>query len=127
MHPPLLGNRLIDLHCKSISQNGFFVFLMTLELHVIQSLICFNLFNYYSLIFFPKTLKYWVGVQQGQSYFMGRRYPFSLGWPLFYSWCHNKNILWDRCFTLTSFAPHLFLLGWLKLNLALLLDQLRLA
>ena len=28
-----------------------------------------------------------------------------------------------RCFT---FAPHLFLLGWLKLNLALLLDQLRL-
>ena len=24
-------------------------------------------------------------------------------------------------------APHLFLLGWLKLNLALLLDQLRLA
>ena len=26
-----------------------------------------------------------------------------------------------------SFAPHLFLLGWLKLNLALLLDQLRLA
>ena len=26
-----------------------------------------------------------------------------------------------------SFAPHLFLVGWLKLNLALLLDQLRLA
>ena len=25
----------------------------------------------------------------------------------------------------TNFAPHLFLLGWLKLNLALLLDQLR--
>ena len=25
----------------------------------------------------------------------------------------------------TSFTPHLFLLGWLKLNLALLLDQLR--
>ena len=35
--------------------------------------------------------------------------------------------LWGRCFTSTSFAPHLFLLGWLKLNLALLLDQLRLA
>ena len=32
-----------------------------------------------------------------------------------------------RCFTLTSFAPHLFLLSWLKLNLALLLDQLGLA
>ena len=27
----------------------------------------------------------------------------------------------------TSFAPDLFLLGWLKMNLALLLDQLRLA
>ena len=26
-----------------------------------------------------------------------------------------------------SFAAHLFVLGWLKLNLALLLDQLRLA
>ena len=25
----------------------------------------------------------------------------------------------------TSFAPSLFLLGWLKLNLTLLLDQLR--
>ena len=27
----------------------------------------------------PKTLKYWVGVQQGQSYLMGRRYLLSLG------------------------------------------------
>ena len=40
---------------------------------------------------------------------------------------HNKNALWVRCFTLTNFAPHLFLLRWLKLNLVLLLDQLRLA
>ena len=32
-----------------------------------------------------------------------------------------------RCFTLTSFAPHIVLLGWWKLNLALLLNQLRLA
>ena len=39
----------------------------------------------------------------------------------------NKNSLWGRCFRSTSFAPHLFLLFWLKLNLALLLDQLRLA
>ena len=31
----------------------------------------------------PKTLKYWVGVQWGQSYLMGRRSLFSLGWPLF--------------------------------------------
>ena len=29
--------------------------------------------------------------------------------------------------TLTSFTAYLFVLGWLKLNLALLLDQLRLA
>ena len=43
----------------------------------------------------------------------------------FYPWLvtllvmsHNKNVLWGRCFTLmTSLAPHLFLLGWLKLNL----------
>ena len=39
-----------------------------------------------NLIFFirrliPKTLKYWVGVQQGQSYLMERRCLFSLGWP----------------------------------------------
>ena len=41
---------------------------------------------------------------------------------------HQKNALWGRCFiTSTSLAHHLFLLGWLKLNLILLLDQLRLA
>ena len=39
---------------------------------------------------------------------------------------HNKNTLWRRSFiTSTSFALHLFLLGWLKLNLISLLDQLR--
>ena len=37
---------------------------------------------------------------------------------------HDKNALWGRCLTLTSFAPHPFLLGWLKL---LLIDQLGLA
>ena len=31
----------------------------------------------------PETLKYWVGVQRGQSYLMGRRCLFSLGWPPF--------------------------------------------
>ena len=31
----------------------------------------------------PKTLKYWVGAQRGQSYLMGRRCLFSLGWPPF--------------------------------------------
>ena len=30
-----------------------------------------------------ETLKYWVGVQQGQSYLMGRRCLFSLGWQPF--------------------------------------------
>ena len=29
---------------------------------------------------FPETMKYWVGVQQGQSYLMGRMGLFSLGW-----------------------------------------------
>ena len=43
--------------------------------------------------------------------------------------CHpstDENALWGRCFTSTSFALHLFLLGWLKL-IWFLLDQLRLA
>ena len=30
-----------------------------------------------------RHLKYWVGVQRGQSYLMGRRCLFSLGWPPF--------------------------------------------
>ena len=70
--------------------------------------------------------KYWVVVQRCQSYLMGRRCLFSPGWPTFWWWYHNKSALWGRCFTSTSFGPHLFLLGWLKLNLDLLLDQLRL-
>ena len=37
------------------------------------------------------------------------------------------DALWGRCFTSISFAHHVFLLDRLKLNLALLLDQLRLA
>ena len=31
-------------------------------------------------IIYPETLKYWAGVQWGQSYLMGRRCLFSLGW-----------------------------------------------
>ena len=31
-----------------------------------------------------KTLKYWVGVQPGQSYLMGRKCLFSLGWQSFW-------------------------------------------
>ena len=34
-------------------------------------------------LFPPKTLKYWVGVQRGQSFLMGTRCLFSLGWPPF--------------------------------------------
>ena len=33
--------------------------------------------------FIPETLIYWVGVQWGLSYLMGRRCLFSLGWPPF--------------------------------------------
>ena len=75
-----------------------------------------------------ETLKYLVGVQRGQSYFMGRRCLFSAGWPPFQWWYHDKNTLWGRCFIRpTSLAPHPFPLGWLNLNVILLLDQLRLA
>ena len=45
-------------------------------------------------------------------------------------WCSagpEENALWVKSFTFTSFVAHLFLLGLLKVNLALLLDQLRLA
>ena len=31
----------------------------------------------------PETLKYWIGVQWGHSYLMGRRFLFSLGWQPF--------------------------------------------
>ena len=34
-------------------------------------------------IHYPTTLKYWDGVQWGQSYHMGRRCLFSLGWSPF--------------------------------------------
>ena len=57
--------------------------------------------------FDPETLKYWVDVQQGQSYLMGERCLFSLGWPCFCWCCQDKNALWGRCFTSTSFPPHL--------------------
>ena len=54
---------------------------------------------------YSKTLKYWVGVQWGKSYLMGRRCLFSLGWPPFLLWYHNKNTLWGRYFiTSTSLA-----------------------
>ena len=36
--------------------------------------------NYEKILFIPETLKCWVGVQRGQSYFMGRRCLFSLGY-----------------------------------------------
>ena len=42
---------------------------------------CRLLFGSSNVCFY--TLKYWVGVQPGQSYLMGRRCLFSLGWPPF--------------------------------------------
>ena len=35
------------------------------------------------IVFSPKTLKYWVGVQQGESYLKAKRYLFSVGWQPF--------------------------------------------
>ena len=43
---------------------------------------------------FPETFKYWVGVQWGQSYLMGRRCIFGLGLPPFWWLYRNKNALW---------------------------------
>ena len=39
--------------------------------------------NFLNSMGFSETLKYWVGVQRGQSYLMGRRCLFSLSWPPF--------------------------------------------
>ena len=71
--------------------------------------------------FLPDTLKYWVGIQRGQCYSWGGAsvalidHPSSDGVTI-------KIPLWGRCFTTpTNLVPHLFLLGWLKLNLILLL------
>ena len=62
----------------------------------------FNIFTY-----FIQNNKNWVGVQRGQSYLMEKRCLFSLGWPPFQWWCHNKNTLWRRSvITSTIFAPH---------------------
>ena len=102
-----------------------------------QRCLCYNLFfyNLASLVYVPnnldcylKILKYWVGVQPGQLYLMGRRCLFSFGWSHFLLCYHNKNTLWVRSFiTSTSLTPHILLLGSLKLNLIVLLYQLRLA
>ena len=80
--------------------------------------VSFLVFQWFLFYFIPETLKYWVGVQRGQSYLMGRSCLFSHGWRPFQCWCHDKNALWGRCFTSTSFAPHVFPLCCLKLNLA---------
>ena len=56
-----------------------------------------------SIIFIPETLKYWFGVQRGQSYLMGRRCLFSHEWPLFQWRYHDKNTLQDRCFITSSY------------------------
>ena len=60
-----------------------------------------------------KTLKYWVVVQWGQSYLMGRRSLFSLGWWSFWWWCCSKNTLWSRYF-ITSTSTSSFPFGLFK-------------
>ena len=73
-------------------------------------------------------MKYWFGVQWGQSYLMGEGASLAMVDHPSSDVIMIKNTLWDGCFiTLTSLVPHLFLLGLLKLNLILFLDQLRLA
>ena len=73
------------------------------------------------LTFNPDTLKYWVGVHRLTSWGEGTSlaligHPSSDGIMI--------KIFWDRCFTAsTSLTLHLFLLGWLKLNLTLLLHR----
>ena len=42
-----------------------------------------NIQSNYIKTFVPETLKYWAGVQRGQSYLMGRRCLFNLGWQPF--------------------------------------------
>ena len=54
-----------------------------------KAIICYN--SKFGAIEFQKILfmnsysifKYWVGVQQGQFYLIGRKYLFSLGWSPF--------------------------------------------
>ena len=61
-----------------------FVFYLILALLFICIVYIFFEFGILSLkLGSPKTLKYWIGVQQGQSYLMGRRCLFSFGWPPF--------------------------------------------
>ena len=58
-----------------------FVFYLILALLFICIIYIFFEFGILSLkLGSPKTLKYWIGVQQGQSYLMGRRCLFSPGW-----------------------------------------------
>ena len=76
-------------------------------------------------IYNPKTLKHWVGIQRGESYLSLASlalvsHPSSDSATI-------KIIYGVDAITSTSLAPHFLLLGWLKLNLRLLLDQLRLA
>ena len=61
-----------------------FVFYLILALLFICIIYIFFEFGILSLkLGSPKTLKYWIGVQQGQSYLMGRRCLVGLGWPPF--------------------------------------------
>ena len=50
---------------------------------IVQMPIVFIALIYLKLYLFPEALKYWVGVQQDQSYLRGRRCIFSFGWQPF--------------------------------------------
>ena len=76
---------------------------------------------------FPETLKYWVGIQWGQSYLRGEgsslalvRHPYSDG--IMIKIPYGVDILLHN-------HPHApsFPVGLVKLNLILMLDQFRLA
>ena len=54
-----------------VSQSALFV-----KASILSTEICF-------CVIYPETLKYWVGVQWGQPYLMGRRCLFPLGWTPF--------------------------------------------
>ena len=93
--------------------------------------LCISLWDYVFLlgdyVFLPETLKYWLVSSRTSLTSQGEGASLTLIGGPSSDRVTIKNALCGRCFTSTSFAPHLFLLGWLKLNLALLLDQLRLA
>ena len=83
-------------------------------LYLVLTAVFYECYFYFMTItrkhFTPETLKYWVGVQRGQSYLMERKCLFSL-----VSHPSSDGTLGGRCFiTSISLAYHLFLLRLVK-------------